>query len=89
VHVDTNMNRPSLPAAAVFAARAAQPDQAPAGVGDVARLLALVLVGVPPGLDEVIVRVRQGFLAYPIKPHPCRGGLGETRALDAMPCNPI
>jgi len=51
------------PATAVDAARAAQPHLLAACVGEVRRLLALVEGWVPPGLDEVVLRVRQGLLS--------------------------
>jgi len=46
------------PTAAMLAAWTAQPDLLTACVGEVCRLHALVEVWVPPGLDEVVLRVR-------------------------------
>jgi len=60
-----------LPAAAVFAAWAAQPNVL-AAAGDVARLLALVLVGVPPGPYEVVLQVCRHLLVHAVHAFPCR-----------------
>jgi hypothetical protein len=46
-----------VPAAFVSAAWAAQPDGLVASVGVVARQLAQVLGWMPPGLDEVVLRM--------------------------------
>jgi len=55
-----------VPAATVHAALASQPDPLLAPVGEVRRLPALVEGWVPPGLDEAVLRVRQGlFLLGP------------------------
>ncbi len=62
------------PAAAVDAAWAAQPDGLLRASSVVVWLLALVLGGVPPGLDEDVVRVRQRL-------HDFRARRGE-----ALPC---
>jgi len=39
--------------------------------GEVRRLVALVEVWVPPGLDEVVLRVGQGLLAFGTGAHAC------------------
>jgi hypothetical protein len=46
-----------VPAASVPAAWAEQPDGLFASVGEVARQLAQVLDWMPPGLDEVVLRM--------------------------------
>jgi len=53
------------------AACAAQPDSLVTPMGEVCRLLALVAGRVPPGLEEVVLRVRKRLLALLIEPRPC------------------
>jgi len=61
-HIGCHVSHPTfpfvVPSALVFAAWAAQPDDCTAGMGEVARHLAQALGGMPPGLDEVVLRVR-------------------------------
>jgi len=61
-----------LPAAAMHAAWAAQPYVPAAFVEEVRRLLALAEVRVPHVLDDLVVGVRQGFLALGIEPYTVR-----------------
>jgi len=55
------------PAAPVGTAMAPQPDDLVAPEGEIRRLVALVEVWVPPGLDEAVLRVGQGLLAFGIE----------------------
>jgi len=66
------------PAAAVGTPRAAQPNLALAPKGEVRRSIVLVEVWVPRVLDEVVLRVGQGFLAPGIETRRAcnRGKLG-------------
>jgi len=52
-----------LLATPMCAPETAQPDLLHASMGEVRRLVALVEVWVPPGLDEVVLRVRQGLVS--------------------------
>jgi len=64
----TNLGLPLVvPAAAVEAAWAPQPHPFLAPAGEVRRLVAQVEVWVPPGLDEAVLRVGQGLLAFGIE----------------------
>jgi len=60
-HVACQISHPSLPfvvlAASMFAAWAEQPDYLIASVGEVARQIALILGRMPPGLDDMVLRV--------------------------------